>query len=584
MDRRQFFRLTGGISALSFLPSRANGAAGGASPPPAADVPGPFLDRERLTLRNRDRSTVVCQRGIVCTSQPLAAVAGIDALKAGGTCVDAAIAANAVLGVTEPASNGIGGDLFAILWLESERRLVGLNASGRAPRAWTLEKAHDLGLDVIPQQTPLAWSVPGCVSGWAALAERYGKLGLGRCLDAAIHYAEDGFPLSPIISTHFDWPGDAAPHMVAVYHPEGRVPRYGEIFRNPLLARSYRAIASGGAAAFYEGEIAARIVAKSDELGGFMTRDDLADHRVDWVEPVSSSYRGWDVWELPPNGQGIAALQILNLLEQFDVAALEPGSAEHLHLFVEAKKLAFEDRAQFYADPDFAEVPVEWLISKDYAKERAALIDPKRASTRIVHGDPQLDSDTIYLAAADAEGNMISFIQSLYSGFGSTICPDGVGFPIQNRGQAFSLESRHRNRLEPGKRPFHTIIPAFVTRDGHPVLAFGVMGGDFQPQGHAQVLMNMIDFGMSPQQAGDQPRVSHAGSSSPWGTKSNDGGSLTFERGFADTVKERLRAMGHRVELELDAHGGYQAIWRRDEPRVYFGGSDPRKDGAAIGY
>jgi gamma-glutamyltranspeptidase/glutathione hydrolase len=299
---------------------------------------------------------------------------------------------------------------------------------------------------------------------------------------------------------------------------------------------------------------------------------------------VSSTYRGFDVWEIPPNGQGIAALQILNILENFGIGELQPNSAEHLHLFVEAKKLAFEDRGEYYADPNFADVPIAWLISKDYARQRAALVDRRKASRRATHGDPKLDSDTIYLTAADAEGNMISLIQSLYHGFGSTICPDGVGFSIQNRGECFSLDPQHRNRLEPHKRPFHTIIPAFVTREGLPVMSLGVMGGDFQPQGHAQVIMNMIDFGMSPQQAGDQPRVSHAGSSSPWGAKSTDGGELSFERGIAGAEKLKLAEMGHRVLPGVEAHGGYQAIWRSDNPLRYFGGSDPRKDGAAIGY
>ena len=577
MNRRAFLHGAGSGSVAALLGPRADAT-------PESEQPGPFLDRERLRDRNSNRSTVVCQGGIVCTSQPLASMAGIDALKAGGNCVDAAIAANAVLGVTEPASCGIGGDLFAILWHEKESRLFGLNASGRAPRAWTLEKARERGLERIPRESPLAWSVPGCVSGWEALGERFGARPLGEDLEAAIHYASEGFPVSPIISGHFQWKDEDAPHLAAVYHPDGQVPGFGDVFRNPALAQSYRAIAREGAAAFYEGTIAERIVAKSDELGGVMSLRDLAEHEATWVDPVSASYRGWDVWEIPPNGQGIAALQILNLLEHFDIASLEPNSAEHLHLFVEAKKLAFEDRARYYADPEFADVPVEWLISRDYAAERAKLIDPGRASSRVTPGDPALDSDTIYLAAADAEGNMISFIQSVYWGFGSGICPDGVGFPIQNRGQAFSLDPGHRNRLEPGKRPFHTIIPAFVTREGRPVLAFGVMGGDFQPQGHAQVLMNMIDFGMSPQQAGDQPRLAHDGSSTPWGDTAADGGTLLFERRFPDAVKKRLEEMGHRVSEGLSAHGGYQAVWRRDDPRVYFGGSDPRKDGAALGY
>jgi gamma-glutamyltranspeptidase/glutathione hydrolase len=560
------------------------GTGAGAAEDGETSVHGPFLDRDRLSGRNSNRSTVACQGGIVCTSQPLASMAGVDVLRAGGNCVDAAIAANAVLGVTEPASCGIGGDLFAILWHEKEGRLFGLNASGRAPYAWSLDEARELGLESIPGHSPLAWSVPGCVSGWEALSGRFGALPLGRCLEPAIHYASAGFPVSPIIAGHFGWVDESSPSLAAVYHPGGQVPGFGDIFENPALADSYRAIASTGAGAFYEGEIAERIVAKSKELGGYMALRDLADHEATWVDPVSASYRGWDVWEIPPNGQGIAALQILNLLEHFDIGSLEANSAEHLHLFVEAKKLAFEDRAQYYADPEFADVPVDWLISKEYAAERVKLIDPRKARTHVTHGDPSLDSDTVYLTAADGEGNMISFIQSNYDAFGSGICPDGVGFPIQSRGQAFSLDPKHRNRLEPHKRPFHTIIPAFLTREGRPVMSFGVMGGDFQPQGHAQVLMNMIDFGMSPQQAGDQPRLRHYGSSEPWGDKSTDGGLLLFERRFPDAVKARLQEMGHRVEDRLEAHGGYQAIWRRDDPRVYFGASDPRKDGSAIGY
>ena len=521
---------------------------------------------------------------MVCTSQPLATLAGVDILRAGGNCVDAAIAANAMLGLTEPASNGIGGDLFAIVWIEANQKLYGLNASGRAPYDWNLQAAADLGLESIPRVSPHSWTVPGCVSGWDALNDRFGKLRLADCLTPAIHYAHEGFPLSPIISGHFDFDPQKYSTLAPVYHPDGKIPDYGDIFRNPLLARSYEAIAADGAPAFYEGDIAVRIAAKSRELGGMMTTRDLRDHRATWVDPVSASYRGYDLWELPPNGQGIAALQIVNLLETFDIGSLEPNAAEHLHLFIEAKKLAFEDRAQYYADPEFADVPVDWLISKDYAHQRAKLIDPQRARNELRFGDPALDSDTVYLTAADDQGNMISLIQSNYHGFGSGICPDGVGFPIQDRGQAFSLDPNHANRLEPHKRPFHTIIPAFLTRGGRPVMSFGVMGGDFQPQGHAQVLMNMLDFGMSPQQAGEQPRVSHSGSSSPWGAKTTEGGELTFERGIPDGVKLALAEMGHAVRANLSAHGGYQAIWRVHNPRRYFGGTDSRKDGGAIGF
>ncbi len=544
----------------------------------------PFLDRERIHARNQNRSTVVCQNGIVCASQPLAAMAGIDVLKAGGNCIDAAICTNAVLGVTEPASNGIGGDLFAIVWIEKDQQLYGLNASGRAPRNWNLKAAEKLGLSSIPRHSPLSWTVPGCVSGWGALNQRFGKLTLEESLRQAINYAREGFPLSPIISGHFSFDPQLDAGLAALYQPDGKIPQYGDIFRNPLLAKSYEAIAKGGVSVFYQGSIAEQIVAKSKELGGMMSLKDLQDHQPTWVDPVSSSYRGWDLWEIPPNGQGIAALQILNLLENFELGELDPNSAEHLHLFAEAKKLAFEDRAQYYADPEFADVPVEWLISKEYAKKRAALIDPKQARKELRFGDPPLDSDTVYLTAADNEGNMISLIQSNYYGFGSGICPDGVGFVMQNRGQAFSLDPKHRNRLEPHKRPFHTIIPAFLTRDGQPVMSFGVMGGDFQPQGHSQVLMNMVDFQMSPQQAGEQPRIAHTGSSSPWGTNTLDGGSLVLERGIQSKVKQQLADWGHVIQPRLGAHGGYQAIWRLEEPRRYFGGSDPRKDGAAIGY
>lgn len=576
MNRRHFLQIAAaGASTLAMGPEAARAETART---------GPFLDVSRLNNRNNNRSTVVCQNGMVCASQPLAAMAGIDILKAGGNCVDAAICTNAMLGLTEPASNGIGGDLFAILWMEKDDNLYGLNASGRAPYDWSLPAAQALGLSEIPRQSPLAWSVPGCVSGWGLLNERFGKLPLATCLEAAIHHAREGFPLSPIISTHFHWTDAMAPHMAAVYHPDGKVPKYGEIFKNPLLAKSLESIAKDGPRAYYEGEIAEQIVKKSEELGGKMTLRDLLEHEANWVQPVSSSYRGHEVWEIPPNGQGIAALQMLNMLDTFDIGSFEPNSADHLHLFIEAKKLAYEDRAMYYADPDFADVPTDWLISKEYAKKRAALIDLGKARTEVRMGDPALDSDTIYLCAADAHGNMISLIQSLYSGYGSTICPDGVGFPMQNRGQSFSLDEKHRNRIEPHKRPFHTIIPAFMSCQGRPKMAFGVMGGDFQPQGHAQVAMNMLDFGMSPQQAGDQPRVEHSGSSSPWGGVMTGGGEVAFENGFDDSVKQALANRGHKIEEGSGAFGGYQAIWREDGPLRYFGGSDPRKDGAALGY
>lgn len=544
----------------------------------------PFLNLELQQNRNQNRSTVCARHGMVCASQPLAAMAGIDLLKAGGSCVDAAIAVNAMLGLVEPASNGIGGDLFALVWIEKDQKLYALNASGRSPYDWNLDAAHALNLTSIPSHSPLAWNVPGCVSGWDALSKRFGKLPLAQCLAPAINTAREGFPLSPIISTHFAWPSALAPDMAKVYHPGDKIPRYGDIFANPLLAHRLEEIAQGGAAAFYEGEAAQKIVAKSQELGGKLSLRDFKDHTADWVDPVSSNYRGWDVWEIPPNGQGICVLQILNILENFDIGALAPNSAEHLHLFIEAKKLAYEDRAIYYADPKFADVPVSWLISKEYAKKRASLIDPKQANTTPKPGDPNLDKDTVYFCTADAEGNMCSCIQSNFAGFGSRICPDDCGFVIQNRGESFSLDPKHRNKLEPHKRPFHTIIPAFMTKDGKPVMAFGVMGGDFQPQGHSQVVMNMIDFGLAPQQAGEKPRVSHDGSSSPDGGVIENGGTVELEKGFPTEVQAKLAELGHRIKPTHGANGGYQAIWREDDPLRYFGGSDPRLDGLALGY
>jgi gamma-glutamyltranspeptidase/glutathione hydrolase len=554
-----------------------------------------------LQSRNQNRSTVVCQNGIVCTSQPLASIAGVDILKAGGNAIDAAVCANAMLSVVEPMSCGPGGDLFAIVWIEKDKKLYGLNASGRAPYDWSIEDAEALGLKEIPTYGPLSWSVPGCVSGWDALLKKMGKFRLSRILEAPIHYAREGFPVSPIIAGY--WRGVDAkqfPTLGKTFAPNGAIPEFGDIFKNPDLARFFEIISRGGARAFYRGEIAERIVKFSKTHGGRFSMRDFQDHTANWVEPVSANYRGYDVWELPPNGQGIAALQILNILENFDIASLKPNSAEHLHLFIEAKKLAFEDRAVYYADMDFADVPLKQLISKEYARARAKLIDPERAAQQVAPGRLSGASDTIYLTAADKQGNMVSLIQSTYHGFGSQMVPDGLGFALQNRGQLFSLNPNDLNKLEPHKRPFHTIIPAFVTRQarpagvgagkptgvgaGKPVFSFGVMGGDFQPQGHAQVLMNIIDFGMSPQQAGDQPRVEHYESSTPTGKKMVGGGSVGLERHIPDEVRQKLSDMGHKIRPGVGAFGGYQGIWRESNPRRYFGASDPRKDGCAIGY
>ena len=543
-----------------------------------------FLDGDLLSNRNQNRSAVACRNGIVCTSQPLASMAGLDILKAGGNAIDAAICANAMLSLVEPMMCGPGGDLFAIVWSAKEKKLIGLNASGRAPYEWSIEKAQSLGLKEIPIYGPLSWSVPGCVSGWAALQEKFARFSLAKVLEAPIHYAKEGFPVSPVIARTWTFDTTEDPGLAKTFMPGGKPIRFGDIFRNTDLADFFEIIGREGADAFYKGQIAERIVKFSRAKGGRLSMRDFRDHTVDWVDPVSTNYRGYDVWELPPNGQGIAALQILNLLEHFDIGSLMPNSAEHLHLFIEAKKLAFEDRAVYYADMDFADIPVKELISKEYASRRVKLIDPKRAARSVAPGRLKGSSDTVYLTTADKDGNMVSLIQSIYYPWGSGFVPEGLGFCLQNRGQLFSLNPNDLNKLEPHKRPFHTIIPAFVTKNGKPVFSFGVMGGDFQPQGHAQVLMNLIDFGMSPQQAGEQPRIRHIESSTPTGIKMVGGGTVLFERGIAEAVKRKLAQMGHKIKKEVGVYGGYQGIWREENPLRYFGGSDPRKDGCAIGY
>ena len=581
MRRRSFLKLAGGACASSLLKWNRSFAEG-VSNIKSGDVG--FVEREVSRHRNQNRSTVVCQNGIVCSGQPLASMAGVDILKAGGNAIDAAICANAMMSVVAPMMSGPGGDLFAIVWSAKEQKLYGLNASGRSPYDWSIESAQAMGLEEIPLYGPLSWSVPGCVSGWGELHKRLGRLKMAKILESAIYYAREGFAISPVLGSRWHIDAEKDPTLAKAFMPGGKQIRFGDVFKNPDLARFFEIIVRAGAEGFYQGEIAERIVKFSQQQGGRFSMRDFREHRVDWVEPVSANYRGYDVWELPPNGQGIAALQILNLLEHFDIGSLEPNSAEHLHLFIEAKKLAFEDRAVYYADMDFGSVPVQQLISKEYARERVRLIDPKRAAQKVSAGRLGGSSDTIYLTTADKEGNMVSLIQSIFQLWGSHLVPEGLGFCLQDRGQLFSLNPSDLNKLEPHKRPFHTIIPAFVTKDGAPVFSFGVMGGDFQPQGHAQILMNIIDFNMSPQQAGDQSRVEHYESSTPTGKKMVDGGSVAFERFISESVKRKLAEMGHKIVPARKAFGGYQGIWRKENPRRYFGASDARKDGCAIGY
>ena len=535
------------------------------------------------------RSVVIARHGMVATSQPLAAQAGLRVLQDGGNAIDAAIATNAMMGLVEPMSCGIGGDLFAIVWDAKTGKLYGLNASGRSPHDLSRKVFQEKGLTHIPENGPLSWSVPGCVDGWDQLSRRFGTRPLGELLAPAIAYAEEGFPVSEIIAA--DWASAAKalakwPDSVATYLPNGRAPTVGEIFKNPRLAASYRAIAEHGPQVFRSGPIVDAIVAFSRANGGYFSHRDFAEHTSEWVEPVSVSYRGYDVWELPPNGQGIAALQMLNILKRHDVAALGFGTPEYLHLLIEAKKLAFADRARFYSDPAFGQPPVDWLISEEYAAERAALIDPNHALVGVPHGDPKLiGGDTIYLTVVDRDRNCCSLIQSNYTGFGSRMAAGDLGFALQNRGALFSLEDDHPNRLEPNKRPFHTIIPAMVTKDGRPWLSFGVMGGDMQPQGHAQVLVNMIDFGMNVQEAGDAARVRHAGSATPTSLpEAADGGEVTVEGGISDATVEALRAKGHTVSRASNGYGGYQAIQIDWINNALHGGTEARKDGAAVGY
>lgn len=537
---------------------------------------------------HQSRSVVVAKHGIVATSQPLASQAGLDVLKAGGTAADAAIAANAMIGLTEPMSCGIGGDLFAIYWDSKTKKLYGLNASGRSPYNLSRKKFAELGLTEIPIDGPLSWSVPGCVSGWDELRRKFGTKPLGELLAPAIATAEEGFPVSEIIAG--DWRGGETafrrwPDSAATYLIEGRAPRQGQVFKNSRLAATYKLIAKDGPEAFYKGDIAARIVKFSEANGGYFSLRDFAEHTSDWIEPVSTNYRGYDVWELPPNGQGIATLQMLNFLEPYDLRSMGPGNPEYLHLLIEAKKLAFADRARFYSDPAFGEPPVKELISKEYAKRQAKRLSREKAAEDVPHGDPKLASgDTIYLTVVDKDRNCCSLIQSNYYGFGSHATPGDLGFALQNRGALFALDDTHPNRFEPHKRPFHTIIPAMVTKDGAPYFSFGVMGGDFQPQGHVQVLVNLIDFGMNVQAAGDAARIAHGGSATPTGEPAQGSGTVTVESGISDAAIAALRAKGHKVVRSRGGYGGYQGILIDSQNGVLHGGTEPRKDGVAAGY
>jgi len=545
-----------------------------------------LFSADRITGKNfSTRSRVIAQHGMAATSQPLATQVALDVLKNGGNAIDAAIAANAMLGLVEPTGNGMGGDLFAIVWDAETQKLYGLNSSGRSPYSLTLEYFKKNEYQKIPSHGPLPVTVPGCVAGWFKLHDRFGNLSMKDILSPTIEYARKGFPVSDLISYYWQISARYLSEYEGFEETFMPAPKPGEIFKNPDLANTLEKIANQGRDVFYKGEIARIIDAFMQKVGGFLSYRDLADYESDWVDPVSVNYRGYDIWELPPNGQGIATLQILQILEGFDLKKMGFGSKEYIHHFIEAKKLAFEDRAKFYADPDFNDIPVQELISDAYASKRRAMIDSHRAARHYDAGDPILENgDTVYLTVADKHGNMVSLIQSNYRGMGCGLCPPGLGFGLQDRGELFNLEEDHFNTYAPHKRPFHTIIPAFITKDGKPYMSFGVMGGATQPQGQAQIVINMIDFNMDVQEAGDAPRILHRGSSQPTGSIMKDGGVVSLESGFDYEAKRELVKMGHKIQINVGSFGGYQGIRYDWENKVYYGASESRKDGQAAGY
>jgi len=550
---------------------------------------------DRVTgLTGTSRSEVIASNGMVATSQPLATQIGLDILRQGGNAIDAAIAANAALGLMEPTGNGIGGDLFAIIWDAKSQQLYGINGSGRSPLGLSFsqlqKQLNQLKTSSIPPYGLLPISVPGTVDAWFAMHNRFGNLPMNKVLAPAIDYARQGFPVSELIAyywglsipTRSNQPGA----FLDTFTIDGKAPVKGEIFKNPDLANTLQLIADKGRDAFYEGEIADKIDAFMKQHGGYLRKKDFASHYSEWVTPLSINYRGYDIWELPPNGQGIAALQILNILELYDLKALGHNSSDTLHLMVEAKKLVFEDRAKLYVDPDFANIPIETLLSKSYAAKRAKLIKHK-ANNKLSTGLKILeDGDTIYLTTADSAGNMVSLIQSNYRGMGSGVVVPGLGFGFQDRGELFSMDPEHANVYEPGKRPFHTIIPAFITKDNKPLMSFGLMGGAMQPQGHVQIVTNIIDFGMNVQEAGDAARWQHSGSTEPTDNADDtltDGGYLQVESGIDYQQVRELMQRGHNLRYDMGGYGGYQAIMVNGEA-IYFGASESRKDGQVAGF
>ena len=526
---------------------------------------------------NGTRSPVLARRGVIATSQPLASAAGLDVLRHGGNAIDAAVTAAAVLAVVEPTMTGVGGDVFAIVYDAKSQTLRGLNSSGRAGSGADADALLASGVTEMPSEGARAVTVPGAVAGWAELLERHGTIGLKDALAPAIAYARDGFPVAEIVADQWERAVDVVsgdPAAAAVFLPNGRAPVHGAIFRNPDLARTLELIGGDGRDVIYKGPVGAAIVAAVRQRGGFLTEADLASHVANWVEPIRTNYRGYDVCEMPPNTQGFVALEMLNILEGFDIASMGHNSAEYLHLLVEAKGIAFADRAAYLADPaHVSQTVLDALISKDYAAARRSEINPRRAAAHPSPGsfDGRDHGDTVYLAAADGQGNAISFINSLFGSFGSGVVAPGTGVVLHNRGSGFTLRRNHPNRLAPGKRPLHTLVPGFIMKDGKPLMPFGVMGGDNQAQAHAQVVVNLVDFGMNVQDAGDAARVRHG----------EEG--LAVESAIGERVRAALRERGHQLIEGRGLMGGYQAVMIDPGTGVLMGGSDPRKDGLAIG-
>ncbi|MSQ06814.1 MAG: gamma-glutamyltransferase [Dehalococcoidia bacterium] len=524
------------------------------------------------------RSTVLAKRGMVATSQPLAAQAGLQMLMQGGNAVDAAVAAAAVLNVVEPESTGVGGDMFALVWDNRKKQVYALNGSGRAPGAASIAELRGKGHRQMPQTGVYSVTVPGTVHGWETISQAHGAMPLAQVLQSAIDYAEEGFPVSDIIANQWSSQGPKLARLPSgqEFLLNGRPPRHGEVMRLPTLARTLRTIAEGGAEAFYTGDIGQRTAAFVQEQGGWLSSQDLAGHTSDWDEPISANYRGVTCWECPPNGQGIAALEALNIAEGIDLKGMGLQSTQTYHHLIESMRLAFADAFRYVADPRAAQVPIAQLTDKEYAARRRGLINPKQAMTTAPYGKVMGGSDTVYISAVDGQGNACSFINSIYVNFGAGLVVPGTGIVLHNRGALFSLDANHPNALAPGKRPFHTIIPALATVDGELSLCYGVMGGLMQPQGHLQVIANMVDFGLDPQEALNALRFQVVEDA------------VYLEEGVPSGTVQELTKMGHQVQLvtgyQRVGMGGGQVIHRDPDTGVLRGGSEPRKDGCAVGW